>query len=204
MAQAETVTHAGSHPKPHRSSNLPDIKLMMWVFLASDCMMFGAMIGSYLVYKGRSLVGPYPLDLFDIPLTTISTFVLLMSSFLMVLALDAIRKNDLSKYRLWMLGVIVFGTIFLGFQVYEFSHFMEMGLYQKTNLFGTSFYMLTGTHGIHVAVGVLWLIGLVIASYIRPTSSLDAVYTEVAGLYWHFVDIVWIVIFTVVYLVDFV
>ena len=203
MAQAEAVNPMVD-PKYHRSSNLPDIKLMMWVFLASDCMMFGAMIGSYLVYKGRSLVGPYPLDLFDIPLTTISTFVLLMSSFLMVLALDAIRKNDMTKYRLWMLGVIVFGTIFLGFQVYEFSHFMEMGLYQKTNLFGTSFYMLTGTHGIHVAIGVLWLIGLVISSYIRPYSSRDAVYTEVAGLYWHFVDIVWIVIFTVVYLVDFV
>lgn len=202
MAHASTVP-AVEH-KDHRSSNLPDIKLMMWVFLASDCMMFGAMIGSYLVYKGRSLVGPYPLDLFDIPMTTVISFVLLMSSFLMVLALNSIRQNDMSRYRLWMVGVILFGGIFLGFQVYEFSHFMEMGLYQKTNLFGSSFYMLTGTHGIHVAIGVLWLIGLLIASYLRPTSARDAVYVEVAGLYWHFVDIVWIVIFTVVYLVDFV
>lgn len=203
MAQADAVNPMVD-PKYHRSSNLPDIKLLMWVFLASDCMMFGAMIGSYLVYKGRSLVGPYPLDLFDIPLTTVSTFVLLMSSFLMVLSLDAIRKNKISQYRLWTLGVVVFGTIFLGFQIFEFSHFMQAGLFQKTNLFGTSFYMLTGTHGIHVAVGVLWLIGLIIASYIRPTGPADAVYTEIAGLYWHFVDIVWIVIFTVVYLVDFV
>lgn len=204
MAHAETLSHAGDRPAPYRSSNLPDVKLLMWVFLASDCMMFGAMIGSYLVYKGRSLVGPYPLDLFDIPLTTIISFVLLMSSFLMVLALDAIRKDNMSRYRLWMLGVILFGGIFLGFQVFEFAHFMEAGLFQRTNLFGSSFYMLTGTHGIHVAVGVLWLIGLLIASYIRPQSSKDAVYVEIAGLYWHFVDIVWIVIFTVVYLVDFV
>ena len=204
MAHAETLSHAGDKPAPYRSSNLPDVKLLMWVFLASDCMMFGAMIGSYLVYKGRSLVGPYPLDLFDIPLTTIISFVLLMSSFLMVLALDAIRKDNMSQYRLWMLGVILFGGIFLGFQVFEFAHFMEAGLFQRTNLFGSSFYMLTGTHGIHVAVGVLWLIGLLIASYIRPQSSKDAVYVEIAGLYWHFVDIVWIVIFTVVYLVDFV
>ena len=202
MAHASTLP-AVEH-KDHRSSNLPDIKLMMWVFLASDCMMFGAMIGSYLVYKGRSLVGPYPLDLFDIPMTTVISFVLLMSSFLMVLALNSIRHNDMSRYRLWMAGVILFGSIFLGFQVYEFSHFMELGLYQRTNLFGSSFYMLTGTHGIHVAIGVLWLIALLIASYLRPTSSRDAVYVEVAGLYWHFVDIVWIVIFTVVYLVDFV
>lgn len=204
MAHAETLSHAGDRPAPYRSSNLPDVKLLMWVFLASDCMMFGAMIGSYLVYKGRSLVGPYPLDLFDIPLTTIISFVLLMSSFLMVLALDAIRKDNMSRYRLWMLGVILFGGIFLGFQVFEFAHFMDAGLFQRTNLFGSSFYMLTGTHGIHVAVGVLWLIGLLIASYIRPQSSKDAVYVEIAGLYWHFVDIVWIVIFTVVYLVDFV
>ncbi len=203
MSQATALGHA-EHKPPYRSSKLPDVKLLMWVFLASDCMMFGAMIGTYLVYKGRSLVGPYPLDLFDIPLTTVSTFVLLMSSFLMVLALDALRKDKISQFRLWTTGVIVFGTIFLGFQVFEFSHFMELGLYQKTNLFGSSFYMLTGTHGIHVAVGVLWLIALVVASYIRPTASKDAVYLDIAALYWHFVDIVWIVIFTVVYLVDFV
>src|SRR5690625_6470639 len=159
MPNVETFK-PGVEVKPYRSSTLPDVKLLMWVFLASDCMMFGAIIGSYLVYKGRSLVGPYPLDLFDIPLTTIISFVLLMSSFLMVLALDAIRKDNMSQYRLWMLGVIVFGGIFLGFQVFEFAHFMEAGLYQRTNLFGSSFYMLTGTHGIHVAVGVLWLIGL--------------------------------------------
>src|SRR5690625_6211795 len=130
MAQAETLNPVGDRPAPYRSSNLPDVKLLMWVFLASDCMMFGAMIGSYLVYKGRSLVGPYPLDLFDIPLTTVSTFVLLMSSFLMVLSLDAIRKNKLTEYRLWTLGVVVFGTIFLGFQIFEFSHFMQAGLFQ--------------------------------------------------------------------------
>src|SRR5690606_36279413 len=106
--------------------------------------------------------------------------------------------------RTWTFGVAIFGAIFLGFQVYEFMHFMDMGLFQRTNLFGSSFYMLTGTHGIHVAVGVLWLIAFAVASYFRPTTSRDAVYLEISGLYWHFVDIDWIVIFTVVYLVDFV
>lgn len=202
MSNATAVQH-GEH-KPWRSSNLPDVKLLMWVFLASDCMMFGAMIGTYLVYKGRSIVGPYPLDVFNIPLTTVSSFVLLMSSFLMVLALHSLRLDDIPKFRLWTLGVIVFGTGFLGFQFYEFIHFVNEGLQLQTNLFGTSFYTLTGTHGIHVAIGVLWLLTLLIASYVRPTSSVDAVYLEIAGLYWHFVDIVWIVIFTVVYLVDFV
>ncbi|MEX2534292.1 MAG: cytochrome c oxidase subunit 3 [Trueperaceae bacterium] len=188
----------------HRSTKLPDIKLMMWIFLASDCMFFGSLIGSYLVYKDKSVVGPYPTDVLDIPLTTVSTFVLLMSSFLMVLALHSLRSNDIPKFRLWTLGVCVFGSIFLGFQVYEFSHFVDLGLTLDQNLFGTTFFVLTGTHGVHVTIGVLMLLSLLIISYIRPTSAKDAVYLEVTGLYWHFVDIVWIVIFTVIYLVEFV
>ncbi len=190
--------------QPYRSAKLPDVKLLMWVFLASDTMLFGSLIGTYLAYRQRSLVGPLPVDVFDIPLTTVSTFVLLMSSFLMVLALHAIRQNDLPKFRLWTAGVAIFGSIFLGFQIYEFVHFVNMGLTIKTNLFGTTFFVLTGTHGVHVTVGVIWLVSLIMASYIRPMSAKDAVYVEIAGLYWHFVDIVWIVIFTVIYLVEFV
>ena len=188
----------------HRSTKLPDIKLMMWIFLASDCMFFGALIGSYLVYQDKSLIGPYPADVFDIPLTTISTFVLLMSSFLMVLALHELRVGNIPKFRLWTFGVAFFGAIFLGFQVYEFSHFVDLGLTLDQNLFGTTFFVLTGTHGVHVSIGVLLLLSLLVASYIRPVAPKDAVYLEVVGLYWHFVDIVWIVIFTVVYLVEFV
>ncbi len=204
---AQSATPAATehaHAAPYRSSKLPDVKLMMWVFLASDTMFFGSLIGTYLAYKDRSLVGPLPRDVFDIPLTTVSTFVLLMSSFLMVLALHAIRQNDLPKFRLWTAGVAFFGSIFLGFQVYEFVHFVNMGLTIKQNLFGTTFFILTGTHGVHVTVGVIWLLSLIMASYIRPMAAKDAVYVEIAGLYWHFVDIVWIVIFTVIYLVEFV
>jgi len=187
-----------------RSTRLPDVKLLMWVFLASDCMFFGSLIGTYLAYHNRSLEGPFPVDVFDIPLTTVSSFVLLLSSFLMVLALHALRTDNIPRFRLWTLGVAIFGSIFLGFQVYEFVHFVNDGLSIHQNLFGTTFFNLAGTHGIHVTVGVLWLLGILVASYIRPTSSKDAVYLEIAGLYWHFVDIVWIVIFTVVYLVEFV
>jgi len=188
----------------YRSTKLPDAKLLMWVFLASDTMFFGSLIGTYLAYRNRSLVGPLPADVLDIPLTTVSTFVLLMSSFLMVLALHALRVNDVPKFRVWTAGVALFGSIFLGFQVYEFVHFVNAGLSIHQNLFGTTFFILTGTHGIHVTVGVIWLVSVLIRSYIQPTSSKDAVYLEIAGLYWHFVDIVWIVIFTVVYLIEFV
>lgn len=196
---AHPVADAG-----YRSTKLPDVKLLMWVFLASDTMFFGSLIGTFIAYKGRSVVGPFPRDVLDIPLTTVSTFVLLMSSFLMVLALHALRQNDLGRFRLWTAGVIVFGSIFLGFQGYEFMHFVNEGLTIQQNLFGTTFFILTGTHGVHVSVGVLWLLSLLIASYRRPTGARDAVYLDVAALYWHFVDIVWIVIFTLIYLVEFV
>lgn len=203
-ATASSSVVPGMETGHYRSTKLPDIKLLMWIFLASDVMFFGTMIGTYLVYKGRSLTGPFPVEVLDIPLTTVSTFVLLMSSFLMVLALHALREDDIPKFRLWTLGVAFFGAIFLGFQVYEFAHFVDLGLTLQGNLFGTTFYVLTGTHGVHVTIGVIWLLSILIHSYVKPYTSKDAVYLEVAGLYWHFVDIVWIVIFTVIYLVEFV
>ena len=196
--------HPPTEHAEHRSTPLADRKLLMWLFLASDCMFFAALIGTYLVYNGRSLVGPYPTEILDIPLTTVSTFVLLMSSFLMVLALHAIRLGNIPQFRLWTFGVCFFGAIFLGFQVYEFSHFVHEGLTLQTNLFGSTFFTLTGTHGVHVTIGVLWLLSLLILSYIRPMTAQDALSVEIAGLYWHFVDIVWIVIFTAIYLVEFI
>ena len=208
MSAAAPATTAavtpGMESGHYRSTKLPDVKLMMWIFLASDTMFFGTLIGTYLVYKGRSLVGPYPIEVLDIPLTTVSTFVLLMSSFLMVLALHALRQDDTFRFRLWTFGVAFFGAIFLGFQVYEFAHFVDLGLTMQGNLFGTTFFVLTGTHGVHVTIGVIWLLSILVHSFVKPWSSKDEVYLEVAGLYWHFVDVVWIVIFTVVYLVEFV
>lgn len=191
-------------PMGYRSTRLPDPKMLMWIFLASDCMFFGSLIGTYLVYRGRSLTGPYPQDVFDIPLTTVSSFVLLMSSVLMVIALYYLRNNNIGRFRLATLGVCVFGSIFLGFQVFEFTHFVHLGLTPQQNLFGTTFFVLTGTHGVHVTVGVFWLLGILVSTYFRPMTAKDEAYFDVAALYWHFVDIVWIVIFTVVYLIEFV
>jgi heme/copper-type cytochrome/quinol oxidase subunit 3 len=154
-AGAGQAAHEPTTALHYKSTKLPDIKLMMWIFLASDCMFFGTLIGTYLVYRDRSLVGPFPVDVLDIPLTTVSTFVLLMSSFLMVLALDALRKDNIRFFRTWTFGVAFFGSIFLGFQVYEFIHFVDLGLTLQGNLFGTTFYVLTGTHGAHVTAGGL-------------------------------------------------
>ena len=176
-------------------------KLAMWIFLGSECLFFGTMIATYLAYKGRSLVGPHPHEVLNIPLTTISTFDLLMSSLLMVLALHAVQNGDRAKARLWLFGTAFFGLIFLGFQAWEFTEFVHEGLTLQQNLFGSTFFVLTGFHGGHVALGVALLLTLWILDLRGRLDVRDSVKVEVVGLYWHFVDIVWIIIFTVIYLI---
>ena len=176
-------------------------KVAMWVFLGSECFFFGTLIATYLAYKGRSVVGPEPHQILNIPLTTLSTFDLLMSSLLMVLALAAAQRGDRLQARFWLFGTAFFGLIFLGFQVYEFTHFVLEGLTLQQNLFGSTFFVLTGFHGGHVTIGVVWLLSLGILDLRGKLGVADAIKVEVAGLYWHFVDIVWIAIFTLIYLI---
>ncbi len=176
-------------------------KMAMWVFLGSECFFFGTLIATYLAYKGRSVVGPAPHQIFNIPLTSLSTFDLLMSSLLMVLALAAVQRGDRRQARLWLLGTAFFGLIFLGFQAYEFTSFVHEGFTLQQNLFGSTFFLLTGLHGAHVAIGVLWLLSLWVLDLRGRLGAVDTVKVEIAGLYWHFVDVVWILIFTLVYLV---
>lgn len=184
------------------STGLSNKKLLMWSFLGSDVMFFGAFIATFLVYRNRSLVGPYPEDILDIPLTSVSTFVLLMSSLAMVLALSYVQQGRKSLGTFWIASVVFLGTIFLLFQVYEFATFANEGLTPRTNLFGTTFFILTGLHGAHVTLGVLWLVFLLYANIKGALRDDNAIDLELAGLYWHFVDIVWIVIFTVIYLIS--
>jgi len=176
-------------------------KVGVWAFLGSECVFFASLISTYIVYKSRNAGGPGA-SILEIPLTSFSTFVLLMSSLLMVLALAATQRGDRLWERIWLLGVAVFGLIFLGGQAYEFTHFYHEGLALQTDLFGQSFYTLVGFHGAHVAVGVLWLLVLAAAAFMGRLGKSRALSVELAGLYWHFVDVVWIVIFTLVYLMQ--
>ncbi len=183
------------------TTGLSHRKVLMWTFLGSDCLFFGPLITTYLLYRGKSLVGPYPHEIIDVPLTSISTFVLLTSSLAMVLALAALQRDDKKGTRLWLLVTALLGTAFLGFQGYEFNAFVHEGLTPRTNVFGSTFFTLTGFHGAHVTVGVIWLLSLFVVSLRGGLSSKKSLNLELAGLYWHFVDIVWIIIFTLIYLV---
>ncbi|MGZ4148462.1 MAG: cytochrome c oxidase subunit 3 [Actinomycetota bacterium] len=189
------------HSEPQTTTGLPNTKLAMWLFLASECLLFGALITTYVLYRGASTTGPYPSDVFDIGYTSVSSFVLLASSVTMVLALDAAQSRDMQRMRVWLLATAMLGLTFVGGQVYEFTSFYREGLSIKTNLFGTTFYVLTGFHGVHVTVGILMLLTLAGLSWTDRLPEDAAFPVEMVGLYWHFVDIVWIVIFTVVYLI---
>jgi cytochrome c oxidase subunit 3/cytochrome o ubiquinol oxidase subunit 3 len=185
------------------STGLSNEKLGMWVFLSSDCLLFGALISTYLLLHKRvpaSAPGPRPKDVFDIPFTSVSSFVLLTSSLTMVLAVSALTRGDMKRNRLWLSPTALLGTIFIGGQVYEFTSFVKEGLGFTTNIFGSAFYTLTGFHGVHVSVGILLLVSLVGMSLRGNLGQDKAETVEIIGLYWHFVDIVWIIIFTVVYL----
>lgn len=193
------------------STGLDSRKMAFWTFIGSECLLFGTLIATYLAYKGQSLVGPYPHDvvidgvahpgILDIPLTTFSTFILLMSSVAMVLALNYTQRGDRTRQVRWLLITAFLGAIFLGFQVYEFNHFMHLGLGLGTNLFGSTFYTLTGFHGAHVLVGVIYLCSLAWMANKGRLGPEKTVTVEIAGLYWHFVDVIWIVIFPLVYLI---
>ncbi len=217
MQQASTV----AVPHLETSTGLDNRKLLMWLFLASECLFFGGLIGTYLLYRGSAAVPcengvlaacVFPVDtvvngveyegLYDIPFTSISAFVLLMSSVSMVLALAAIQRNDRRGLQIWLLATALLGMTFLAGQAFESTEFVHEGLTLDTNLFGTTFFVLTGFHGAHVSVGVLILLSLYVMAARGRLTQEKSLNVELAGLYWHFVDIVWIVIFTFVYLVQ--
>ncbi|MDQ6737824.1 MAG: cytochrome c oxidase subunit 3 [Gemmatimonadota bacterium] len=208
----------------YTSTGLENRKIAIWAFIGSECMLFVSLISTYLIYKGRSRVGPYPHTpwtdpstgqtyhaILNIPVTSASTFVLLMSSLAMVLALAAVENKGkpqrtlgdkiLGSSKLWLAMTALLGLGFLGFQAFEFTSFVHEGLTIKTNLFGSSFFTLTGFHGAHVTAGVIWLVSMLFIDFKRGLGPSDALSVDIMALYWHFVDVVWIAIFTLVYLI---
>ncbi len=186
------------------STGLSNEKLAMWVFLGSECLLFGGLISTFLLLRSRDVpdrVGPEVSELYDIPFTSVSSFVLLMSSLTMVLALAAIQRGDQQRLRTWLVTTALLGATFMAGQVYEFTAFVREGLGFTTNLQSSAFFVLTGFHGAHVTIGIVMLMSLSVMSARGSLTRQRSETVEIAGLYWHFVDVVWIIIFTVVYLI---
>lgn len=187
----------------HDRAALDRLKVGVWTFLASECIVFGALIGTYLGLYGRSVSGPTAHDMLNVPVTSIATFILLASSFTMVMAIASIRQGKVGATQGWLVLTILLGLTFLGFQVVEYGEFIREGWTLSTNISSATFYVTTGLHGTHVLVGALWLGGVLVNSLRGRLSAGNAATVEFAGLYWHLVDMVWMVIFPVFYLMEF-
>ena len=157
-ARPPTATTHGGHAS---TTGLSNNKLAMWLFLGSECLLFGGLISTYMLYRGRHSGSLGPDQIYDIPFTSVSSFVLLMSSLTMVLAVSAAARGDDRNTKLWLVVTALLGATFVGGQVYEFTSFYREGLGFTTSLFSSSFYTLTGFHGVHVTVGIIMLLSLV-------------------------------------------
>ena len=205
--------HAHADDHHYTATGIDNRKLAIWTFIGSECMFFASLIGTYLVYKGRDVTGPMPHtawllkgveqeQMLEIPLVTFGTALLLFSSFFVVLALNGAQKGNRKQLVGWLCATIFCGIFFVGMQVFEFHHFVGRGMGYTTNLFSSTFFTLTGFHGTHVTIGLIWLCTVLVVALrgkLPPEKSLNL---EMAALYWHFVDVVWIVIFTVIYLLE--
>ncbi len=189
------------HGAHHTSTGLSNNKMAMWLFLGSECLLFGGLISTYMLYRGRHSADLGPDQIFDIPFTSVSSFVLLMSSLTMVLAVSAAVQKDDRRTNMWLTVTALLGATFVGGQVYEFTSFYREGLGFTSSLFSSSFFTLTGFHGVHVTVGIIMLMALVGINKRSSVPGDKAEVVELVGLYWHFVDVVWIIIFTLVYLI---
>ncbi len=221
---AETAVHDHDDHGHHTSLGLSNMKLAMWLFLGSECLLFGALISTYLLSKANfvaevlagnpRVIETMPAELinefreagsvepmWDIPFTSASSFILLMSSLTMVLAHKAVSEDDDLQTKVWLAATAMLGSTFIAGQVYEFTAFFREGLTYDGNLFGSSFYTLTGFHGVHVTGGILMLMSLLFMAFRGKLKSDRAETVELVGLYWHFVDVVWVLIFTIVYLI---
>jgi heme/copper-type cytochrome/quinol oxidase subunit 3 len=206
VSDAATALH---HPavEPAESPLTPESwgKLGMWIFLAGDAMGFGTLLASYGAMRAGSADWPIPAQVLGIQLTALMTFLLICSSVTMVKALENLKSSNLPRAKMFLLLTALGGAIFVGLQAYEWTHLINAGLKVFGNpwgatLFGASFFIITGFHGLHVTGGVIYL--LAIYRVVSRVSDLrySHMITEIAGLYWHFVDLVWIMVFTFVYL----
>ena len=202
MSEAATL-----HRDPAESPLTPESwgKLGMWIFLCGDAMTFGTLIVTFGIMRIAADNWPVPADVLGINLTAAMTFLLICSSVTMVLALSGIKRGNLREFRKFMLLTILGGALFLVLQAYEWTHLIHIGVTIAGNeygspVFGDTFYIMTGFHGMHVFGGVVYLAVILVGGLTGRIHQGNASVVEIAGLYWHFVDLVWILIFTFVYL----
>lgn len=204
---ATAVMDSRHHPMP--GMQVYNLKLGMWIFLLSEVMFFTSLIGSYIILRfAHPEHWTEPGVILNVPLTAVNTFLLICSSVTMVKAFVAIERGDQKGLKLWLLATILIGASFVGIQVFEYTKLIHEGFVpafsaysaEGGNLYGATFYLMTGFHGAHVTIGVLCLIFVLFRAMKGAYTAESYGGVEIIGLYWHFVDLVWIILFTIVYL----
>ncbi len=184
----------------HTSLGVDSQKLGIWTLIGSEAVFFSALIVTYMINRGHSVTGRLPQNTLDIGLTAFNTFVLLASSLTMVSALASIDQGNRRGVKIFLIATAILGLTFLGGQSYEFNKLIHEGVSLGSNLFGATFFTLTGFHGAHVFAGVIWITFVLVRAFRGRITKEKHIAVELVGLYWHFVDLVWIIIFTIVYL----
>ena len=175
--------------------------LAFWLFLGGETVLFATLFGTFIALRNSTAGGPTSQEMFELPLVFGATMLLLFSSLTSVYAMHHMKNFDFKKMQIWLLITVLLGASFLALEIYEFNHYVhEFGFTITKSAFGSAFYVLVGTHGAHVLFGLLWIITLMIRNSGRGLTLYNIPKFYVASLYWHFIDVVWVFIFTVVYL----
>jgi heme/copper-type cytochrome/quinol oxidase subunit 3 len=201
--EAIAVAHGAAHPheeEEYTTTGIPHDKMGMWVFLCSEVMFFTGLIGSYIVLRFATPLWPPPASVLNIPLTAMNTFILICSSVTMVQALAAVSRGDIRKLKLFLCLTLLGGTIFLSIQAVEYWKLLHENFNPHVSLFGSVFFTTTGFHGFHVFCGVICIAFVTGKAFLGKYTQARHQGIETIGLYWHFVDLVWIVLFTSIYL----
>ena len=205
MQKAITSDHDHNmmHPNDHGDHHHDPQELKMlgfWLFLISDVILFACLFATYIVLRHSTAGGPSGAELFNISGVTLETFILLTSSFTSGLAVLSMNKKETKSLINWLIVTIVLGLMFIGLEIYEFIEMVHSGASYTTSAFTGAFFTLVGTHGLHVCFGIVWMVALIIQLYHRGVTDITKGKVMTISLYWHFLDVVWIFLFTIVYL----
>ncbi len=198
---AETVDGALPHEPEKATLEGRNKVLSFWLFLGGEAVLFGTLFATFLALRNQTNDGPTASELFSFTTTAIATLILLVSSLTSVFAVQAMHRHNVAKLRVWLIITVILGLGFLGLEIYEFYEYVTADKFgMTTSAFSSAFYTLVGFHGAHVAFGVLWISVLIGQLFKKGLTVVTAPKVYVSAMYWHFIDVVWVFIFTVVYL----
>ncbi|WP_456295141.1 cytochrome o ubiquinol oxidase subunit III [Vibrio sp. AK197] len=192
--------HADTHAHDHHHDTGANKLFGFWIYLMSDCILFATLFATYAVLSGATAGGPIGKDIFEIPFVFVETMLLLFSSITFGFGMIAMKRKDLPAMKRWMIVTFLLGLGFIGMEIYEFHHLIEAGHGPQRSAFLSAFFTLVGTHGLHVTFGLIWL--AVAYQQLNSKGLTETMQTrfQCLSLFWHFLDIVWICVFTIVYL----